>query len=313
MGGETSQCRWSLSYYSGLSPRGRGNRSFACSVADPGRSIPAWAGKPQRRVRLGNNDGVYPRVGGETKLRTRQPILGKGLSPRGRGNLDDFRVPTGICGSIPAWAGKPSRAITWPATSKVYPRVGGETRWNCLPTDRAWGLSPRGRGNRISTDTRRLLGRSIPAWAGKPRRAACGAARRAVYPRVGGETPLYTSTRTTGKGLSPRGRGNQEAFRVDRRGRRSIPAWAGKPTAISRRPTTSTVYPRVGGETVTCGCPSSAAKGLSPRGRGNRRLDPGGRDGRGSIPAWAGKPRRRRNLRADPEVYPRVGGETGVG
>ena len=50
--------------------------------------------------------------------------------------------------------------------------------------------------------------------------------------------------------------------------------------------------------------------GLSPRGRGNRRI--GGRqDGSvGSIPAWAGKPRSALCRSCRPPVYPRVGGET---
>ena len=91
----------------GLSPRGRGNPRALRVVERQSGSIPAWAGEP------GSGGGgilsfrVYPRVGGgtihtETRAHTR-----KGLSPRGRGNLDRIRLRRVHAGSIPAWAGEP--------------------------------------------------------------------------------------------------------------------------------------------------------------------------------------------------------------
>ena len=49
------------------------------------------------------------------------------------------------------------------------------------------------------------------------------------------------------------------------------------------------VYPRVGGATGMERTNTALWKGLSPRGRGNRRLHQRG-GGKGSIPAWAGQP-----------------------
>ena len=271
------------------------------------RSIPAWAGKPapphaDRRVRPS-----------------------AGLSPRGRGNHgkepDDRMADVG---SIPAWAGKPSRVSipsgapygsipamkpsagpdyqrrrwvyprvggeTWALGGRscrrdppmVYPRVGGETGQfdDCnKPVADISGLSPRGRGNHCGVSGTSAI--HDLAWAGKPGRAS--------------------SWSTVG--LSPRGRGNRRGCPPGRfptglaRGkpnarhpsRRSIPAWAGKPSGTVARTGNhgsawagkpplappeayATVYPRVGGETdAECAV-----------------LDPV--VGLGSIPAWAGKP-----------------------
>ena len=125
---------------------------------------------------------------------------------------------------------------------------------------------------------------------------------------MGGETDRISLCHGSSLGLSPRGRGNPTS-----RGNRdlsvgSIPAWAGKPRRRSgRRLTRRRVYPRVGGETPDAAVGNLEA-GLSPRGRGNRRMiSPrqrvyprvGGETESGSVAA----PRSR--------VYPRVGGETG--
>ena len=60
------------------------------------------------------------------------------------------------------------------------------------------------------------------------------------------------------------------------------------------------------GETLARYYRGTAAVGLSPRVRGNRRLDAVHRHGRGSIPACTGKPRT--SWSASGSVYPRVGG-----
>ena len=91
------------------------------------RSIPAWAGKPRCAVLGGEQERVYPRVGGETAPWHPCLTFCWGLSPRGRGNqlLDDLIVS--FDGSIPAWAGKPWSPFIESHEYRVYPRVGGET------------------------------------------------------------------------------------------------------------------------------------------------------------------------------------------
>ena len=172
------------------------------------------------------------------------------------------------------------------------------------------GLSPRGRGNQALPAGDVEMERSIPAWAGKPRREVPGHRTDRVYPRVGGETNTSAPSAIRRMGLSPRGRGNQTlpADRFPERG--SIPAWAGKPAAAAAAQEQFRVYPRVGGETSDATSTWMPSIGLSPRGRGNQLVidvEPGPER---SIPAWAGKPRERSRPRALPGVYPRVGGET---
>ena len=70
------------------------------------------------------------------------------------------------------------------------------------------------------------------------------------------------------------------------------------------------VYPRVGGETALKQFRLRHDPGLSPRGRGNRRLARRVHADQRSIPAWAGKPRAATSGCAGCTVYPRVGGET---
>ena len=70
------------------------------------------------------------------------------------------------------------------------------------------------------------------------------------------------------------------------------------------------VYPRVGGATQIRYFLGTGQTGLSPRGRGNPQEDTGGSGGSGSIPAWAGQPRRGCPSISTLSVYPRVGGAT---
>ena len=70
------------------------------------------------------------------------------------------------------------------------------------------------------------------------------------------------------------------------------------------------VYPRTRGETSKPMLNLAENPGLSPHARGNRRGDVEGLPWRGSIPARAGKPRRRRMADSAGRVYPRTRGET---
>ena len=172
------------------------------------------------------------------------------------------------------------------------------------------GPSPRGRGNRDRRCHRLDLGRSIPAWAGKPPPAVGLPRIPRVHPRVGGETQAGEQWSSSQTGPSPRGRGNREHRAKLRLADGSIPAWAGKPPAAQVASTRREVHPRVGGETSAGSGMPSCIKGPSPRGRGNHECT-GGRSGaQRSIPAWAGKPRSRCRCPYRQGVHPRVGGET---
>ena len=111
----------------GLSPRGRGNPSYAKSAESVSGSIPAWAGEPPELPSTQRTIAVYPRVGGGTKMPDGSIKSQVGLSPRGRGNPYALRHDHIRTGSIPAWAGEPVPSATGLTDSAVYPRVGGGT------------------------------------------------------------------------------------------------------------------------------------------------------------------------------------------
>ncbi len=168
VGGGTVEGLVHLGLGGGLSPRGRGNQPLFPCGSNGRRSIPAWAGEPGRGM-PGPEDGrVYPRVGGGTRPRQRVNFLSWGLSPRGRGNRQRAVRLTADMGSIPAWAGEPSRVKGISHGSAVYPRVGGGTFTGSISGVSGRGLSPRGRGNRGIGFLQVWMVGSIPAWAGEP-------------------------------------------------------------------------------------------------------------------------------------------------
>ena len=113
-----------------------------------------------------------------------------------------------------------------------------------------------------------------------------------------------------GPGLSPRVRGNRDAWSVRVAGFGSIPACAGQPRCIPQSEHRMEVYPRVCGATSIAGIRKSEQKGLSPRVRGNLDSMTVGAIRQRSIPACAGQPRRRPVPSPSPGVYPRVCGAT---
>ena len=66
VGGETADYESSYRLWSGLPPRGRGNRCRVAASANALGSTPAWAGKPLIAAFSRLWQWVYPRVGGET-------------------------------------------------------------------------------------------------------------------------------------------------------------------------------------------------------------------------------------------------------
>ena len=198
---------------------------------DRPRSIPAWAGETQWLYRVGTPGAVYPRVGGGNSLiaSTAGPV--SGLSPRGRGKLQEAFDRISRIGSIPAWAGETYPVSRIEPLAEVYPRVGGGNWQSESQGIARAGLSPRGRGKLSTLPTRLGPGRSIPAWAGETDDETYMKSRLTVYPRVGGGnysewTSFYEVT-----GLSPRGRGKHHRRGRGRRLCRSIPAWAGETSA----------------------------------------------------------------------------------
>ena len=229
MGGATLTVTLAIKTLPGLSPRGRGNPSVEPLQILPVGSIPAWAGQPRPAGSRPGTQSVYPRVGGATYVPCKDVGECRGLSPRGRGNHSRGKLSKGRIGSIPAWAGQPGPITLAPSLPPVYPRVGGATLRRFWGRSFPWGLSPRGRGNRVPGVHSLGLDRSIPAWAGQPRYSHRQYRSYQVYPRVGGATWYDRGDIDLAQGLSPRGRGNRRDTILQREDIGSIPAWAGQP------------------------------------------------------------------------------------
>ena len=198
-----------MTIWTGLSPRGRGNPRIEVHVPVGQGSIPAWAGEPALPSPTASPSWVYPRVGGGTTQGQAIASRSLGLSPRGRGNPNVNHPGNWYGRSIPAWAGEPGPRAQTDGEAAVYPRVGGGTPEGWYTVDDLAGLSPRGRGNLAREHRLTAKQRSIPAWAGEPRRDGTLWMIWQVYPRVGGGTCPLGTTMNRGDGLSPRGRGNR--------------------------------------------------------------------------------------------------------
>ena len=161
----------------------------------------------------------------------------------------------------------------------------------------------------MASAAQRLQG-SIPASAGEPAGAQQHAPAERVYPRECGGTTLTLQHALSTPGLSPRVRGNQRRVSVAIRWHGSIPASAGEPSRPTSRRGGGGVYPRECGGTGPWADVEAAAKGLSPRVRGNLEAALNAPDFRGSIPASAGEPARTPAAGLAGRVYPRECGGT---
>ena len=308
--GGTERHQHEQSLESGLSPRVRGNpENYDGGRISPG-SIPACAGEPSPRAAPTPQFGVYPRVCGGTALAGGLPSGGSGLSPRVRGNPVAKRPEAVVYGSIPACAGEPASPRQWRPRPRVYPRVCGGTKRTFLWATSSTGLSPRVRGNPKVLAPDSETGGSIPACAGEPTARRFPSRWRGVYPRVCGGTWLGWRGGDCAEGLSPRVRGNLQNCARWFGLNGSIPACAGEPELVDGAVSCRGVYPRVCGGTQSAGDTQKRKAGLSPRVRGNPPDRKGVPVGRGSIPACAGEPSQSATLTTTGKVYPRVCGGT---
>ena len=105
--GGTSPTWITISPWSGLSPRVRGNRASVRWTLQNQRSIPARAGEPAERRAVRSWTRVYPRACGGTRRYSDGAAGLRGLSPRVRGNHRRYPGHADQGGSIPARAGEP--------------------------------------------------------------------------------------------------------------------------------------------------------------------------------------------------------------
>ncbi len=114
----------------------------------------------------------------------------------------------------------------------------------------------------------------------------------------------------SGKGLSPRVRGNRFLSHIVHKMSGSIPACAGEPLRYCETLCCRWVYPRVCGGTRRPRHINIRACGLSPRVRGNPGIRIRYEAFLRSIPACAGEPGANASFAGQHSVYPRVCGGT---
>ena len=232
----------------GLSPRVRGIRPRADPQAGREGSIPACTGNPGRGRGCAPGMRVYPRVYGES---VDPPVLSMrryGLSPRVRGIPRSTAPQRSWVWSIPACTGNPPSAPARSDSTKVYPRVYGESAGPYRDQRSPEGLSPRVRGIHSHRGPECSRHGSIPACTGNPRSVGCTSRASRVYPRVYGESVISAHGRNSPSGLSPRVRGIQLLRSDYELHLGSIPACTGNPGRPRARRRPVTVYPRVYGE-----------------------------------------------------------------
>ena len=181
---------------------------------------------------------------------------------------------------------------------------------SCFSSVIGAGLSPRARGNQPGITALAVAPGTIPACAGEPWWPPRSEAWPGDYPRVRGGTSHGLRSIWSLAGLSPRARGNRGAGALGLRLLGTIPACAGEPACLAVIGASVRDYPRVRGGTWYSAACSVAARGLSPRARGNPARVAALGVRMGTIPACAGEPVARMSDMVNSGDYPRVRGGT---
>ena len=175
------------------------------------------------------------------------------------------------------------------ATRAAHPRSRGENVQVTGAGDRRAGSSPLTRGKLRLVVGRRVVAGLIPAHAGKTTARRRTTASVPAHPRSRGENEMLVSMSLSFRGSSPLTRGKLGHGLVESRGRRLIPAHAGKTPAAKRAGAASRAHPRSRGENADRQRETATAWGSSPLTRGKPDLSEVGGPLTRLIPAHAGK------------------------
>ena len=151
----------------GTSPRMRGKQITITIPPVDCRNIPAYAGKTAKWEGDKKPIQEHPRVCGENFPLRNLSVGERGTSPRMRGKPHPHVGLVLGVRNIPAYAGKTiAGTYIWRPLAE-HPRVCGENADNVVMPVFNAGTSPRARGKRPKAHRGRLVGRNIPACAGK--------------------------------------------------------------------------------------------------------------------------------------------------
>ncbi len=190
-----------------------------------------------------------------------------------------------------------------------HPRVRGEDIPWRFSAAFLMGPSPRARGRLPRRLLRHAGAGTIPACAGKTAAARADTRRTGDHPRVRGEDDFPGVAKACPSGPSPRARGRRRFRPPPSTRTRTIPACAGKTGPATDHGLARGDHPRVRGEDFPQEHNAHPKVGPSPRARGRRQLRIRHLPNDGTIPACAGKTRRRGQGRQGSRDHPRVRGE----
>ena len=191
---------------------------------------------------------AHPRAGGENVIAAIAALVAIGSSPRGRGKPRVGQWSKRMGGLIPARAGKTRDQPRPGRPYGAHPRAGGENLMNPWMRFLPAGSSPRGRGKPSRSQSSPRPRRLIPARAGKTIGSVSLSSSKRAHPRAGGDNRCRHVVMSCIAGSSPRGRGKLPGGGPGSRGRRLIPARAGKTTGAVPPTASKTAHPRAGGE-----------------------------------------------------------------
>ena len=156
-----------LAVLPGSSPLTRGKRPPACAGHDPGRLIPAHAGKTRPGMPTAPSRPAHPRSRGENATERPGCDVIRGSSPLTRGKRRRRLVRPSRRRLIPAHAGKTRMLTTGRRLRAAHPRSRGENVLQVVGLFDAPGSSPLTRGKLVTAGGGSLWGGLIPAHAGK--------------------------------------------------------------------------------------------------------------------------------------------------
>ena len=293
----------------GSSPLTRGKRERRVDGGDKGRLIPAHAGKTRCRLRRQWPRWAHPRSRGENTSRANIAWLGDGSSPLTRGKPPTNVAELVLHRLIPAHAGKTMPSRPFVCTLRAHPRSRGENSAARSFCSLAAGSSPLTRGKQVPVTHAPDPSRLIPAHAGKTRTLDTRERERSAHPRSRGENASVAASEEMFRGSSPLTRGKLRRIQRLSRGRRLIPAHAGKTVGVDNVGYGVQAHPRSRGENRRRRTSSRSSVGSSPLTRG-KRMPVCVSDNRFRlIPAHAGKTLSSSTLRVTRWAHPRSRGE----
>ena len=213
---------------------------------------------------------AHPRSRGENHLLLLLLLLRFGSSPLTRGKRREDRFSCAGLGLIPAHAGKTAGILSSIFFTTAHPRSRGENVSDVNVCAVSAGSSPLTRGKRVAVAVAAEAPGLIPAHAGKTSAFDAVRSARAAHPRSRGENQLSDGERLGGHGSSPLTRGKPSRPRPRLRGRRLIPAHAGKTRSIRCMAFCGPAHPRSRGENIIMTKIKRLVSGSSPLTRGKR-------------------------------------------